>query len=31
MTTDRNSMWEISKKSKANILNARRRDNAKFK
>lgn len=29
--SDRNSMWELSKKSKANILDARRRDNAKFK
>lgn len=28
--SDRNSMWELSKRAKSNILNARRRDNAKY-
>lgn len=28
--SDRNSMWELSKKAKSNILTARRRDHAKF-
>lgn len=28
---DRNSMWELSKRAKSNILNARRRDNDKYK
>ena len=28
--SDRNSMWELSKRAKSNILNAHRRDNAKY-
>ena len=28
--SDRNSMWELSKRAKSNILNARRHDNAKY-
>lgn len=29
--SDRNSMWELSKRSKSNILNAYKRDQSKYK